>query len=73
MLEYSEFEKPVPGPGEVLVIVRYASVTSGDTKLRKFNRALPAVTGLVSVFKPMKISGMGFAGTIEEAHSYVDT
>jgi NADPH:quinone reductase-like Zn-dependent oxidoreductase len=71
VLQYREIKKPQPRPDEILVKVRYASVTSGDTNLRKFNRAFLAVVGLFVGFKPMKIPGVEYAGIIEEVGSQV--
>ena len=36
VLQYTEINKPQPKPHEILIKVNYASVTSGDVKLRKF-------------------------------------
>jgi NADPH:quinone reductase-like Zn-dependent oxidoreductase len=55
------------------VKVQYASVTSGDTKMRKFNRAFLTIVGLVAGFKPMKIPGVEYSGVIEEVGSRVTT
>lgn len=66
VLQLKEMDRPVPKPDEILVKVHFASVTSGDVKLRKFNRAFLTVVGLVAGFKPMKIPGVEYAGVIEE-------
>lgn len=71
VLQIREMSRPDPAPGEVLVKVHYATVTSGDVKLRKFNRAVLTVVGLVAGFKPMRIPGVEFAGVIEEVGSGV--
>lgn len=71
VLQYTEINKPQPKPHEILIKVNYASVTSGDVKLRKFNRAFLTVVGLLAGFKPMKIPGVEYAGVIEEVGSQV--
>lgn len=71
VLQYKEMNKPQPKPDEILIKVHYASVTSGDTKLRKFNRAFLTIVGLLAGFKPMKIPGVEYAGVIEEVGSQV--
>jgi NADPH:quinone reductase-like Zn-dependent oxidoreductase len=71
VLQYTDINKPVPNPNEILIKVYYATVTSGDTKLRKFNRAFLTIVGWVAGFKPMKIPGVEYAGVIEEVGSQV--
>lgn len=71
LLQYKEINKPQPKPNEILVNVYYASVTSGDVKLRKINRAFLTVVGLVVGFKPMQIPGVEYAGVVEEAGAQV--
>jgi NADPH:quinone reductase-like Zn-dependent oxidoreductase len=71
VLQYKEINKPRPKSDEILIKVHYASVTSGDIKVRKFNRAFLTIVGLVAGFKPMKIPGVEYAGTIEEVGSQV--
>jgi len=66
VLLYTDLEKPNPKAGEILVKVHYASVTIGDTKVRKFNRAFLTVIGWFAGFKPMKIPGVEYAGIVEE-------
>lgn len=65
VLKVVEREKPSPGPGEVLVKVHTATVTSGDVKMRRFPRLVLWVVGLFAGFKPMKTSGVEYAGTVE--------
>ena len=71
VLQYKEINKPQPKADEILIKVHYASVTSGDTKVRKFNRAFLTVVGLLAGFKPMKIPGVEYAGVIEEVGTQV--
>ena len=71
VLQYKEINKPQPKADEILIKVHYASVTRGDTKVRKFNRAFLTVVGLLAGFKPMKIPGVEYAGVIEEVGTQV--
>ncbi|MBL8966589.1 MAG: NAD(P)-dependent alcohol dehydrogenase [Spirochaetaceae bacterium] len=64
-LEYAEAPKPEPKRGEILVRVRASSVTRGDVALRAMPRAVLVPVGLVFGFKPMKITGVEFAGVVE--------
>ena len=73
MLQYKDIEKPGPKSDEILIKVYCATVTSGDVKLRRFNRAFLSILGLVVGFKPMKIPGVEFAGVIEEVGSQVSS
>lgn len=71
VLQYKDLEKPQPKLNEVLIKVHYASVTSGDTKVRKFNRVILTLVGWVAGFKPMRIPGVEYAGIIAEVGSQV--
>jgi NADPH:quinone reductase-like Zn-dependent oxidoreductase len=66
VLKYEEIDQPKPKPKELLIKVHYATVTSGDTKMRKFNRAFLTLVGTLVGFKPMKIPGVEYSGIIEE-------
>jgi NADPH:quinone reductase-like Zn-dependent oxidoreductase len=66
VLEFKEVEKPIPKPDEILVKVFASSVTSGDVRLRKIPRFILFLVGLIFGFKPMKISGIEFAGEVED-------
>jgi len=70
-LYYTDKSTPQPKPNEIRVKVHYSSVTSGDTKLRKFNRAFLTVVGLLVGFKPMRIPGVEYSGVIDETGSDV--
>jgi NADPH:quinone reductase-like Zn-dependent oxidoreductase len=58
---------PVPAGGEVLVRVHVATVTRGDTVLRK----LPPVLSRLSSFPGKRVLGPEFAGQIEAVGSRV--
>jgi NADPH:quinone reductase-like Zn-dependent oxidoreductase len=66
VLEFTEMPKPVPKPDEILVKIRYATVTQGDVKLRGMSRLVLRVLGALFGFKPMKVPGVEFAGDVEE-------
>jgi NADPH:quinone reductase-like Zn-dependent oxidoreductase len=66
VLKYTETEKPVPGKNEILVKIKASSVTRGDVKLRKIPRFILVPVGLLFGFKPMKITGVEFAGIVED-------
>ncbi|MBB6481273.1 NAD(P)-dependent alcohol dehydrogenase [Spirochaeta isovalerica] len=65
VLELREIPIPIPKDNEILVKVHCASVTAGDAALRRFNRAVLSVVGLLAGFKPMIIPGVEFSGVIE--------
>ena len=71
VLKYEEIDQPKPKTNELLIKVHYATVTSGDTKMRKFNRAFLTLVGTLVGFKPMKIPGVEYSGIIEEVGSEV--
>lgn len=71
VLEFTEVQKPYPQPGEILIKVSASSVTRGDVHLRKMSRLILVPIGLIFGFKPMKITGVEFAGTVEETGSEV--
>lgn len=66
VLRLAEIDRPTPKAGEILVKVHYATVTSGDVKLRRLPRLLLAVLGALFGFKVMKIPGVEYAGEVEE-------
>lgn len=66
VLKLIEVEKPIPRPNEILVKVYASSVTSGDIKLRKIPRFILVPLGLLFGFKAMKITGVEFAGEVED-------
>jgi NADPH:quinone reductase-like Zn-dependent oxidoreductase len=76
-LELQEVDKPVPGPGEVLVRVHAATVTAGDSELR--TSALPWLfwvplrlwMGLVRP-KPNTVLGMEVAGVVDSVGEGVE-
>jgi NADPH:quinone reductase-like Zn-dependent oxidoreductase len=60
VLEVREVDRPVPGPGEVLVAVKAASINPGESSIRE---------GLLEARWPTKLpcgEGSDLAGTIEE-------
>lgn len=71
VLEFTEVQKPYPQSGEILIKVSASSVTRGDVRLRSMSRLILVPIGLIFGFKPMKISGVEFAGTVEETGSEV--
>ena len=71
VLQYTEEAKPVPKAHEVLIKVHYATVTSGDVKMRRFSRLVLAIVGTLFGFKAMKIPGIEYAGEVEETGSEV--
>ena len=60
VLEYKDVKKPAPGPGEVLIQTKFASVNPADWKVRKGK--LKLITGK----KFPKILGIEGSGIIEE-------
>lgn len=71
VLNLVEVQKPFPLPGEILVKVYASSVTRGDIHLRKMSRLILVPLGWIFGFKPMKITGVEFAGIVEETGSEV--
>ena len=71
VLEYTEMPKPVPKSGEVLVKIRFATVTQGDVKLRGFSRLMLTVLGALFGFKPMRIPGVEYSGDVVETGGQV--
>lgn len=69
VLQIIEREKPSPGPGEILIKVQSATVTSGDVNLRRIPRFFQSVLGLFVGFKPMKTPGVEYAGIVEAVGS----
>lgn len=65
VLKLIEVEKPTPKDDEILVKVMASSVTRGDVNLRTIPRFLLHILGLLFGFKPMKITGVEFAGRVE--------
>jgi NADPH:quinone reductase-like Zn-dependent oxidoreductase len=67
----AEIATPAPGPGEVLVKIEAATVTTADWRLRA--AAFPGITALpgrlmVGLFRPRKpVLGVEFAGTVAAA------
>lgn len=66
VLIFKEVEKPIPKPNEILVKVFASSVTRGDVNLRKIPRFVLIPLGMLLGFKPMKITGVEFAGEVED-------
>jgi len=64
-------EKPIPKSDEVLIKVFSSSVTRGDVNLRKIPRFVLYVIGFFFGFKPMDITGVEFAGIVEETGNSV--
>lgn len=65
VLKLIEVEKPTPKDDEILVKVMASSVTRGDVNLRTIPRFLLRILGFLFGFKPMKITGVEFAGRVE--------
>jgi len=65
VLVLKEVEKPIPKPNEILVKVFASSVIRGDVNLRKIPRFVLIPLGMLFGFKPMKITGVEFAGEVE--------
>lgn len=66
VLRLAEVERPRLRAKEILVKVRYATVTMGDVNMRRLPRLLLAVLGALFGFKPMKIPGVEYSGEVEE-------
>lgn len=71
VLKLLELERPIPKQNEVLIKVVASSVTIGDVKLRRIPRFISKPLGLLFGFKPMKITGVEFAGIVEAMGSDV--
>lgn len=71
VLNLMNVEKPIPKADEVLIKVYASTVTRGDVNLRKIPRFVLYIVGLVIGFKPMDITGVEFAGIIEETGNSV--
>lgn len=71
VLALAKLERPIPRQNEVLVKVLASSVTIGDVKLRKIPRFILIPLGFLFGFKPMKITGVEFAGVVESIGSDV--
>lgn len=71
VLNLINVEKPIPNANEVLIKVYASTVTRGDVNLRKIPRFVLYIVGLVIGFKPMDITGVEFAGIIEETGNSV--
>lgn len=72
VLRLADVAQPRPRAGEILVQVRYATVTTGDVKLRRIPRLLLAVLGALFGFRAMKIPGAEYSGVVEEVGPGVD-
>lgn len=71
VLNLINVEKPIPKADEVLIKVYASTVTRGDVNLRKIPCFVLYIVGLVIGFKPMDITGVEFAGIIEETGNSV--
>lgn len=71
VLKFAELERPIPKQNEVLIKVIASSVTRGDVNLRKISRSILIPLGFLFGFKPMKITGVEFAGIVEAIGSDV--
>ena len=65
VLKLVELERPIPKQNEVLIKVIASSVTRGDVNLRKIPRIILVPIGFLFGFKPMKVTGVEFAGIVE--------
>jgi NADPH:quinone reductase-like Zn-dependent oxidoreductase len=65
VLKLVELERPIPKQNEILVKVKASSVTRGDVNLRKIPRIILVPIGFLFGFKPMKVTGVEFAGVVE--------
>lgn len=66
VIQFRETVKPVPLGNEILVKIYASSVTRGDVRLRKIPRLVLYSLGLLFGFKPMEITGVEFAGIVED-------
>jgi NADPH:quinone reductase-like Zn-dependent oxidoreductase len=69
VVTFAEIDRPEPGPGEMLIRVGAAGVTTADWRLRAaaFPGAISAVAGrlMFGIFRPRKhVLGSDFAGTV---------
>lgn len=71
VLNLVELDRPIPKQNEILVKVKASSVTRGDVNLRKIPRFILLPLGFLFGFKPMKITGVEFAGIVEAVGSDV--
>ncbi len=71
VLNLVELERPIPKQNEILVKVKASSVTRGDVNLRKIPRIILVPIGFLFGFKPMKVTGVEFAGVVEAIGSDV--
>ncbi len=72
IIQLRQIEKPVPGPGEILIQVKSATVTRGDVMLRKIPRIVTGILGFFMGFKPMSIPGVEFSGIVRAVGDGVD-
>lgn len=72
VLQLVELDRPIPKQNEILVKVKASSVTIGDVKLRRISRFITVPLGFLFGFKPMKITGVEFAGIVEAIGSDVN-
>ncbi|MFW5687958.1 MAG: NAD(P)-dependent alcohol dehydrogenase [Spirochaetota bacterium] len=66
VLHYRDREKPTPGPNELLVRVRGATVARGDVVMRRMPRIVLRIVGALAGFKPMDTPGVEYAGDVVE-------
>ena len=73
VLQYQEIDRPVPGPNQVLVKVRAATVFAGDCEMRGFHFPfsffipLRLMFGVIKPWKRYQVPGQEFSGTVVEA------
>ena len=72
VLSLKEVAKPIPKPNEILVKVFASTVTRGDVNLRKIPRVVLLPIGIIFGFKAMQITGVEFAGEVEEIGNQVN-
>ncbi|MBN2655713.1 MAG: NAD(P)-dependent alcohol dehydrogenase [Spirochaetales bacterium] len=65
VLELREVPIPIPGDNEILVKVYCATVTAGDAIMRRFNRTVLSILGVLAGFKPMIVPGVEYSGVVE--------
>jgi NADPH:quinone reductase-like Zn-dependent oxidoreductase len=72
VFEALELEKPIPGPGEVLIKVFASTVTTADCMMRRGDTILSRILlGLIRPGKKFQILGTEFSGMIEATGSKV--
>ena len=71
VLKLVELDRPIPKQNEILVKVKASSVTRGDVSLRKISRLILVPVGFLFGFKPMKVTGVEYAGIVEAIGSDV--